>query len=284
MRMILCLTAVALAACAMPAGAQSGSEDTAMGIYEGQFTSGAWNGQPLVVQIVPRGNGAYNAVFPFDAGTPRVSVGGKLVDGTLPLNGKVDLGAAKDGEFRVNAELAAGVIEGEFTGAAGASAFRADKVVRVPPTYDQKPPEGAIVLLDGNNLDAWQRWPEKWVMVEEGAMQVCGSNLVTKEHFGSCDIHIEFRTPYMPKSSGQGRGNSGVYVLGRYEVQVLDSFGEEPADNLCGGIYKLAVPIADACLPPLQWQTYDISFDAPSSTPPARKPKTPSSPCTTTES
>jgi len=69
----------------------------------------------------------------------------------------------------------------------------------------------------------------------------------------------------MPKepTGAQSRGNSGVYVQGRYEVQVLDSFAEPPADNYCGGIYKIAAPLVNACLPPGEWQTYDITFYAP---------------------
>jgi hypothetical protein len=100
-------------------------------------------------------------------------------------------------------------------------------------------------------------------MVDDGAAEVTNPSLVTKQTFGDGRIHIEFRTPFMPSERGQGRGNSGVYVQGRYEIQVLDSFGLTPADNLCGGIYKQAVPKAQACYPPLSWQTYDVTFHAP---------------------
>ena len=91
-----------------------------------------------------------------------------------------------------------------------------------------------------------------------------GGNIITKQKFdGNFKLHVEFRVPYMPKANGQGRGNSGVYVQGRYEVQVLDSYGLKSKDNDCGGIYTVAAPLVNACKAPTIWQTYDIEFTAP---------------------
>jgi hypothetical protein len=103
----------------------------------------------------------------------------------------------------------------------------------------------------------------KWKILEDGSMQVNGGDILTKERFGDHKLHIEFKLPYMPFASGQGRANSGVYLHGRYEVQVLDSYGLEGEDNECGGIYQVSKPAVNMCYPPLQWQCYDITFRAP---------------------
>ena len=137
------------------------------------------------------------------------------------------------------------------------------------------PPEGATVLFDGKSLDAWCTRDDKFdtskpagfELKEGGAMQVNGGDIMTKERFsGPFRLHVEFRTPYMPKAGGQGKGNSGVYLQGRYEVQVLDSYGIPP-DKLqqgdCGGIYGVAKSPVNACKAPTVWQSYDIEFYPP---------------------
>jgi hypothetical protein len=103
----------------------------------------------------------------------------------------------------------------------------------------------------------------KWRLVD-GAMEIKpgSGSIVTKRAFKDFKLHIEFRTPFMPEARGQGRGNSGVYLQNRYEIQVLDSYGLEPKDNECGGIYQVGAPLVNVCYPPGQWQTYDITFQA----------------------
>jgi hypothetical protein len=108
------------------------------------------------------------------------------------------------------------------------------------------------------------RVPRPWKLVQGNAMEVIpgAGSMVSKRVFGDQRIHVEFRTPFKPTARGQGRGNSGVYVQRRYEIQVLDSYGLEGKSNECGGIYKRAAPRVNMCAPPLQWQTFDIEFRA----------------------
>ncbi len=134
----------------------------------------------------------------------------------------------------------------------------------------EPPPTGAVVLFDGteNTLKNWVKkdgkTPTAFQLVEGGAMQVKGGDSITREKFdGKFKLHIEFRVPYVPAGKGQGRGNSGVYLQGRYEVQVLDSYGLKPAKNDCGAIYGIAAPSVNACKAPTVWQSYDILFTAP---------------------
>ncbi|MBN1766773.1 MAG: DUF1080 domain-containing protein [Sedimentisphaerales bacterium] len=103
-----------------------------------------------------------------------------------------------------------------------------------------------------------------WKLIHKAMEVTPGSgSLISRQSFQDFQLHLEFRTPFMPDARGQGRGNSGVYLQGRYEVQILDSYALEGADNECGGIYTVARPRVNMCKPPMQWQTYDITFHGP---------------------
>lgn len=129
------------------------------------------------------------------------------------------------------------------------------RVQRTSPTLGKQPPAGAIVLFDGSGAEKFQGG-------KMTADKLLESETASVEKFGDHQMHIEFRTPFKPLARGQARGNSGVYVQSRYEVQVLDSFGLSGEDNECGGIYKISKPRVNMCFPPLVWQTYDIDFVA----------------------
>jgi hypothetical protein len=131
-----------------------------------------------------------------------------------------------------------------------------------PPAVDDK----TVILFDGHSWDGWKTKDAQasaWKVQPDGSVQASGGDAVSTEEFGDFQLHVEFYCPPAPGKEGQAKSNSGVYVHGRYEVQVLDSFGEAPADNLCGGIYKIAAPLTNASKPAGHWQSYDIIFRAP---------------------
>lgn len=254
MRRVLCAAILGLLACG---AAFAEKDDQIMGNYQGAFTSNG-GGHSLRAEVIgePKRRFRVNMIVGHPGGESTFTVTGKGREGEATIEDE----AAFNGEkMAVKAKIENGV----FTGTFGESAFELKRVILESPTLGAPAPEGAVVLFDGKNTDAWDRTPLGWCIQDDGSMEVCSSSLVTKQSFGSAQFHAEFMNPYMPNEIEQARGNSGFYVQGRYEVQVLDSFGNEPKWDYCGGIYKVAVPLKNASYPPLTWQTYDITYHAP---------------------
>ena len=130
------------------------------------------------------------------------------------------------------------------------------------------PPESAVILFDGKDLSNWtgrDGGEAKWeVHADYMTVVPRTGDISSKETFTDHFLHVEFMCPDMPEASGQAKGNSGVFFQGRYEIQVLDSYGiEVPGKGDCGAIYNQFAALVNACKPPLEWQTYDVIFRAP---------------------
>ncbi|WDE97151.1 DUF1080 domain-containing protein [Lentisphaera profundi] len=135
--------------------------------------------------------------------------------------------------------------------------LKLQKQQRTSPTLGAKAPANAIVLFDGSNIEAFTRGRIDEVTK---SLHTDARDLYSKEKFNNYSMHLEFMTPYMPSYRGAKRGNSGIYHVWDYELQILDSFGLDGVHSECGGIYKTAAPRINMAYPPLTWQTYDLDF------------------------
>jgi hypothetical protein len=210
------------------------------GVLAGQFDVGA--------QVIALGGGKFQLVL-YPGGLP-----GAGYDGAAE---KRQYDGARDGDTVTFTGGTTGksITGGKLTFSLDGQESVIDRTVRKSPTLAAKPPEGALVLFDGKSAENFK--PGR--MTESGLLMQ-GANSIKK--FQGHKLHIEFRLPYEPTKRGQARGNSGCYMQARYELQMLDSFGLAGKHNECGGIYTIADPDVNMCLPPLQWQTYDIDFTA----------------------
>ncbi len=208
---------------------------------------GEYVGEGAAAQVIALGDGKFRAVA-WEGGLPGTPAS---LNRMSEINGELNGGKVtfKNDEF--DAVIENGVVTGKHEG----KTYTLKKTERKSPTLGAKPPAGALVLFDGANADEWKGG-------KVGADGYLSMGVLSKKEFGDCTLHVEFRTPFMPKASGQGRGNSGVYLQNRYEVQVLDSFGLKGENNEAGGIYSKHKPLVNMAFPPLTWQTYDIDFKA----------------------
>lgn len=220
-------------------------------VVQGEYEGVDGDRDKVGVQVIALGGGTFEAVL-YDGGLPGAGwnleqptrIAGTTLEETTAFSSDDWSGVVKDGKL-------------ELSGPDNQT-VTAEKTERRSPTLGAKPPEGATVLFDGSNLEAW----DNGRFVEVAGKNYLGVGVRTKDTFQDFRLHLEFRTPFMPASRGQSRGNSGMYLLDQYECQVLDSFGLEGKDNECGGIYKVSKPDVNMCFPPLSWQTYDVEFTA----------------------
>lgn len=192
--------------------------------YQGEYA-----GKGLGVQVIALSGGQFRAVK-FQGGLP---------------------GAGWDGSEKTSVEGDREAIDKVIKGL--------EKQNRKSPTLGAEPVDDAVELFDGTEASVKEHWKPGAQLTEDGLLM---QGITSIDTFQDFHLHVEFRLPYMPEARGQARGNSGLYLQGRYEVQMLDSFGLEGKDNECGGIYKAAPPKVNMAFPPLAWQTYDVDFTA----------------------
>lgn len=246
-----------------------------MGDYEGEWIDPPKNhyfdiNRPVAAQVVNIRDGEYALRF-FQEHDKRADLyfdgPGRLVDGEIRFSQNGWNGAVARSGLAGHLDL----------GDKGLARFALRKSVRSSPTLGMKPPSGAVVLFDGRNFDAWRHEdgrPVSWHLLENGVMEVrsaksdedrgkgIGGDIFTKQSFGDCRIHLEFRYPVDPGKSGQARGNSGFFFQKDYEIQILNSYGLPGLWNECGALYKALPPQVNAARPPMEWQTYDVVYKA----------------------
>jgi len=250
-----CLSATESELIAFTEPEKAGIDYELQGEYVGELDSENGN-QKIAIQVVALGNQKFRAIA-YLGGLP----GDGWSHGDEKYSGEGD---RKNGQIQfhperpdASANTTAVLRDGRLTIWQDEETIaELKKIERKSPTLGAQPPQGAVVLFDGRNTEAWTNGK----LVEKNLLGP--ANTSSKQKFGDHLLHVEFQTPFMPTSRGQGRGNSGVYIQSRYECQVLDSFGLEGEDNECGGIYSIARPTVNMCFPPLSWQTYDIDFTA----------------------
>ncbi|MBX9677446.1 MAG: DUF1080 domain-containing protein [Gemmataceae bacterium] len=238
---------------------------------------GEYANDKLGVQVIALGNGEFQAVV-LEGGLPGAGWDGKnksLMQGKIegdgavftPASGKRNYLAQNPAQFSATRKFPplghkeyAGAIQGDvLTLKTEAGEAKLQKTTRKSPTMGAKAPEGAIVLFDGSSTEAFKGGR---LDKNTGLLNTDGGDVRTKQKFLNYTVHLEFFLPYRPDARSQGRGNSGFYQVDQYEVQILDSFGLDGVNNECGGVYTKLDPKVNMCLPPLQWQTYDIEFTA----------------------
>ena len=199
-----------------------------------------------------------------------------VFDGLKAKDGKITVKGGQGMTFKdVDCEITPEEITATFKAGNKKAKMHLKRLNYVSPTMGKKPLEGAVVLFDGKDTSQWTLQdgsPCNWE-IKDGAMLVKtdakdakgkrkNSSIVSKEKFGHCYLHLEFKVPAMYENLGQARANSGVIFFNKYyyEIQILDSFGTPAFWNECGSLYRQVPPQMNASLEPETWQTYDIEY------------------------
>jgi hypothetical protein len=261
MKRVLFILAVFLAA-SLHVIAVDPPADPVMGVYEGFWKAADGTRGRISAQIRTVSGGNHEGFVAFYKervleGVLKLKTGSTKFDGEQAKSATGGmLGAAISG----SAQIENGKLTGSFKGDLGEGTFEGTIAHPKSRTLGARPPKRAKVLFDGKPTpDAWTDF--HWNVTPQGTMIVQNGDIHAKDQFANYQLHVEFRTPFMPDAQGQARGNSGVYLQSKYEVQVLDSFGLFPLQNNdCSAIYSLKAPAINECLPPGEWQTYDITY------------------------
>lgn len=236
-----------------PEDASNDPDFALQGEYQGTYTKSNGKEARVGIQVIALGDETFRAVG-FEGGLP--GDGWDLGEKSEAEAKRSDDGSVTfvkdDGGASAVLKMGKLQIKGNDNNVIGTL----NRIERKSTTLGLKAPEGAIELFNGKSLEHWKQGAR----ITKNKLLMEGVNSI-RNNFKDFTLHIEFRLPYMPKARGQGRSNSGMFLLGT-EVQMLDSFGLSGEPNECGGIYKWRRPDLNMCYPPLSWQTYDVEFKA----------------------
>ncbi|NQU23521.1 MAG: DUF1080 domain-containing protein [Candidatus Nealsonbacteria bacterium] len=233
-----------------PEQAKADPDFAVQGEYAGKGSLPDGNGGKLGAQVIALGEGKFDAVI-YEGGLP--GNGWTRGDRQFTLSGQREDGVTKLSGENLSAEIAERKMT--ITYSDSERPIRLKRTERKSPALGAKPPQGAVVLFDGTNV-------EHFGDATLTEMKTLQAGCTAKSKFRMKKLHLEFRLSYKPTARGQGRSNSGVYLGGCPEIQVLDSFGLEGRKNECGALYGRREPDVNMCLPPLVWQTFDVEFTA----------------------
>lgn len=256
------------------------------GNWLGEWKNEGGMGGKTVAEITGLGNGEYQATFTAydsgeqDKGVFSFSISGYSVnEEKVVFTQKIDLGRL--GNFSFDAEVEKGKLDAKYSnGNSFKGTIELQRIEKKVEEVGTKPLPGSVVLLDGKSLEHWVTPDDPAIgwKLENGvlsspqsdvALPSTEGHLVSKSQFNDAQIHVEFRVPYLPEQRGQARGQGGIYLQGRYELQIVDSFGfprsKDAADEFSdhdalGAIFQQRAPTEQPALPPGEWQAFDITF------------------------